>query len=113
MSKSMVSMQQLYIDLSQTGDVIPGCTRVHLALQHSSDAFRLVCPEDQVDRYKLVVEKVELIVTQCRLRDNIMKSIERKLIDDNRLSYHVNRILCTGPHQVACIKSLTQVSIFD
>lgn len=93
-------MRALYLDFCQTEDVIPSCTSINLSLQHASDAFRLMCPAEQQDQFKLVIEKCELIVTQMRLRDDIMKNIETKMSEDHRLTYHINRILCTGPHQV-------------
>lgn len=46
------------------------------------------------------------IELQVRLRDTIMQQLEHKLATERRLTYNVNRILCTGPHQVEAIHAL-------
>lgn len=67
LSKSVHTMQNLYLDFCQTGNVIPSCARIQLVLTHAADAHRLMCPQDKAGQYKLLVEKVDLIVTQVRV----------------------------------------------
>lgn len=99
-SKPVTTMDKLYIDFAASHDVIPSHSRLTLTLQHASDSFRLMSDQTKEGAYKLVIEKIELITYQVRLRDTLMSHIEHRLSTDGHLTYDVNRITCFGPIQV-------------
>lgn len=89
------------MDFNTSHDVLPPSSRIAITLSHANDDFRLMSQEGKDGQYKLVVHKCQLIVTQNHLSDQLMQTIERRLLDDHALTYNIKRMQMIGPYQIA------------